>query len=140
MKVLTVKEPYASLILNEIKHIETRSWNTKYRGTIYINAGLTKITKEKLNNKELMNLCKNIEYGFGNIICKCNLIDCIYMDERFISNIKNNKNEYICGRYEIGRYAWILSDVERVTKIPVKGQLGIWNYYNEDDKNEVECL
>lgn len=133
MKVLTVKEPYASLILHKIKHIETRSWKTNYRGEIFINAGLAKITREKLNNKDLMNLCENMEFSCGNLICKCNLIDCIYMDEEFIKKIDKDKTEFICGRYEIGRYAWILTEVEFIDKIPVKGQLGLWNY-NIDEK------
>ena len=30
--------------------------------------------------------------------------------------------------YEIGRYAWILDDVEIIEPIKAKGQLGIWNY------------
>lgn len=128
MKVLTIKEPYASLILKNIKNIETRSWKTNYRGPLYINAGLAKISKDRLENKELMTLCNDIEYGFGNIICKCNLVDCIYMDEKFLEQIKINKNEYICGRYEIGRYAWVLSDIKPVKRIPIKGQLGLWNY------------
>lgn len=35
MKVLSLTEPYATLIKNEIKTIETRSWKTNYRGIIY---------------------------------------------------------------------------------------------------------
>jgi len=50
------------------------------------------------------------------------------MDEVFMSEIKKNKTEYICGHYEIGRYAWILDDVEIIEPIKAKGQLGIWNY------------
>ena len=38
MKVLSIKEPYASLLKDNIKHIETRSWKTSYRGEIYIHA------------------------------------------------------------------------------------------------------
>lgn len=36
MKVLTIKEPYATFIMNNLKQIETRSWKTNYRGEIYI--------------------------------------------------------------------------------------------------------
>ena len=41
----------------------------------------------------------------------------------------DNYIEYLCGNYEIGRYAWILKDV-KILKYPikVKGKLGIWNY------------
>ena len=51
------------------------------------------------------------------------------MDKEFVSKIKKNKIEYLCGDYKIGRYAWILSDIEVLkTPIEAKGMLGIWNY------------
>ena len=42
MKVLTIREPYATFIMLGIKKIETRSWQTKYRGEIYIHAAKSK--------------------------------------------------------------------------------------------------
>ena len=129
MKVLSITEPYASLIEANIKHIETRSWKTSYRGELYIHASLTKIPKAWRENKELMALAEGISLNYGYIICKCNLVDCIYITEDFINNLKkNNYTEYICGHYEVGRYAWLLKDIEIITPIRVKGQLGIWNY------------
>lgn len=72
---------------------------------------------------------------YGNIICKCNLVDCIYMDEEFLNKIKNNKQEYICGYYELGRYAWVLENIQIIKPIPVKGKLNIWNYdINKESK------
>ena len=47
MKVLTIKEPWASLIINGYKRYEFRSWKTKYRGKILIHAG-SKIEKDML--------------------------------------------------------------------------------------------
>lgn len=35
MKVLSLTEPYATLIKNGIKTIETRSWKTNYRSKLY---------------------------------------------------------------------------------------------------------
>lgn len=126
MKVLSIKEPFASLIKNEIKHIETRSWKTNYRGEIYIHASLT---KSKINDRlELLDLIKDMDINPGYIICKCNLVDCIYMDEEFINKIKENHQEYICGHYSIGRYAWVLDNIEVIDPIKAKGKLGIWNY------------
>ena len=67
--------------------------------------------------------------NYGKIICKCELVDCIYMDEKFINEIKQNKQEYICGDYQIGRYAWILENTELINpKIDAKGKLNIWNF------------
>ena len=118
MKVITIKEPYATLIKNNVKLIETRSWKTSYRGKLYIHASLIKNNKI---NDEIKMYYNEEDLKMGYIICKCNLVDCIYMSESYI--------EYLCGNYEIGRYAWILKDV-KVLKYPikVKGKLGIWNY------------
>ena len=69
------------------------------------------------------------DMNYGKIICKCELVDCIYMDEKFINEIKQNQQEYMCGDYQIGRYAWILEKTELIkTKIEAKGKLNIWNF------------
>ena len=129
MKVISIKEPFASLIMLGIKNIETRSWKTNYRGEIYIHASLTnsKIDEER-KEKLLKLLPDNFEFNKGYIICKANLVDCIYMDDKYIEKIKKDKINYLCGRYEVGRYAWILENVEVIDKVPAKGKLGIWNY------------
>lgn len=96
MKVISLKEPYATIILIGKKKIETRSWKTNY----------------------------------GHIICKCTLVDCIYMTEEYVEEMKNNNyQEYLCGEYKVGRYAWILENIIPLKEpIKVKDQLGIWNY------------
>lgn len=67
--------------------------------------------------------------NYGKIVCKCQLVDCIYMDEKFINEIKQNKQEYKCGDYQVGRYAWILEKTELIKpKIEAKGKLNIWNF------------
>lgn len=133
MKVLSLTEPFATLIKEGKKKIETRSWQTNYRGELYIHASMTKPAKSDLEDQELMSLIKNVPLNQGYIICKCNLVDCIYMTEEFVNDMKKNHcQEYICGEYSVGRYAWILEDVQVIIdKISTKGHLGIWNYYNE---------
>ncbi|MDD2181037.1 MAG: ASCH domain-containing protein [Bacilli bacterium] len=130
MKVISILEPWASLIKENIKCIETRSWKTNYRGELYIHASKRKITKNNcIEYEEQLSLLDNIDFKYGYIIAKCKLVDCKYMDKQLINDIKKNHNEYICGGYSIGRYAWILEDIEPLKKpIPAKGQLGIWNY------------
>lgn len=130
MKVLSLTEPYATLIRNKKKLVETRSWKTKYRGELYIHASSTKIPKEWKQNQELMSLINESELNFGKIICKCELIDCVYMTHEYVENMRDNNHlEYICGDYKEGRYAWILDNVEPISEpINAKGHLGIWNY------------
>lgn len=126
MKVLSIKEPWASLIMNGTKKIETRSWKTKYRGEIYIHASLS---KTKITKPEVYELIKDMNFKCGYIICKCNLVDCIYMTDEYVNDMKTNHyEEYICGHYEVGRYAWIVEDVRVIEPIEAKGKLGLWNY------------
>ena len=132
MRVLSLKEPFATLIYEKKKLVETRSWKTNYRGELYIHASMTKISKSDLEDKELMSLVENKNMNFGNIICKCNLVDCIYMTKEYVEDMKkNNHQEYICWEYSEGRYAWILDDVEPISSIKAKGNLNIWQFYNE---------
>ncbi len=53
------------------------------------------------------------------------------MDKEFLEKIKNNQVEYQIGDYKLGRYAWILEDIEPIYPIPVKGRLNIWNFEGE---------
>ncbi len=76
MKVLTIKEPWASLIINGYKMYEFRSWKTNYRGKILIHAGLT---LEKDNAKRFEDY--GLNYEKGAIIGEAELKDCIAVNE-----------------------------------------------------------
>ena len=45
MKALSIRQPWASLIASGKKTVETRTWETKYRGPILICAGKTWFVK-----------------------------------------------------------------------------------------------
>ncbi len=68
------------------------------------------------------------------------MVDCIYMDEDFLEYIKQNPTEYKIEDYKVGRYAWIMEDIEPIYPIPAKGKLNIWNF-DEDYEliNKVRC-
>ena len=59
MKGLTIKEPWASLIINGYKKYEFRSFKTNYRGKILIHAGLNLESDNALKFKDY-----NLNYGF----------------------------------------------------------------------------
>ena len=122
--MLSLKEPFATLIKNNKKYIETRSWKTNYRGELYIHASISKIDKSIFDRKELVKLIDKDEMNYGFII---------EMTEEYINKIKKNKyQQFICGEYKVGRYAWILKDIRPLKdKIAAKGKLGIWNYGGE---------
>lgn len=92
MKALTIKQPYASLIVDGIKDIENRTWKTNYRGRILIHAGKDNLIKNLkygdditcLNNKQLEYITNNKhndiinkELITGAIIGSVEIIDCV---------------------------------------------------------------
>ena len=126
MKVLSIKEPFATLIKDKVKIYETRSWKTNYRGELYIHASLS---LSKSENVDLANKYLKSNINPGYILCKCELTDCILVTKEFIDYIHKETNEEDYGRYEEGRYAWKLKVIEVLDKpIKAKGRLGIWNY------------
>ena len=55
VKTLTIREPWASLIVNGYKEYEFRSWKTNYRGKILIHAGIG-FDKEYLDSFKVYDL------------------------------------------------------------------------------------
>ena len=128
MKVLTIKNPWATLIITGYKKYEFRSWKTKYRGKILIH---TSINPDKKIIDNFDNL--NIKYQNGYIIGEAEIVDCIEVTNEFENKlIKENKQVYgmTIGR---GGYAWKLENVVKYDKpIPIKGRLGLWEYKKTD--------
>ena len=55
MKVLTLKQPWATLVAEGIKKYEFRTWKTNYRGKILIHAGVG-IDKDAMKKFKDLNL------------------------------------------------------------------------------------
>lgn len=129
MKVLTIREPWASLIIEGYKEYEFRSWKTNYRGKILIHAGL---------NIEKNNLVKFKDYDIniqkGKIIGEAMLTDCVKVTEDFQKELLK-KDKIVYGQSDhASDYAWKLENVIKYEEpISVKGKLGLWNH--EFDKN-----
>ena len=131
IKVITLQEPWASLIGEGIKTIETRSWPCYQYGELYIHAGKAKIPKADLDAMEAAKLLSG-RLHYGEILAKCHLSDCILIDEHYASTIKNTDPDcYRCGDFTSGRYAWILTNIVPIAPIPTTGKLGIWYYSSE---------
>ncbi len=127
MKAITIRQPWASLIAENIKTIEIRSWQTRYRGRLYIHAGKG-IDRKYLKDYE--NIINIKDMPKGNIIAECNLTDCVLLDKKYIDNYnKLNKHKgYILKDDCIGYYGWILSDIKKIKPIEINGKLSLWDY------------
>ena len=128
IKVLSLIEPWGTLIKDKKKFIETRSWKTDYRGDLFIHTSKRKINMFDDSIIRVSHLFKKEDLQYGKILCKCSLVDCVFMDNGFIEKILENEQEYLCGFYEYGRYAWIIENIEQIKPIETNGQLRLWNY------------
>ncbi len=127
MKALTIKEPWATLIIDGYKKYEFRSWKTNYRGKILIHAGMSE-------EKDMLKKFKdyNLNCSKGMIIGEALLTDCILVTKKFEDELlKIDKTVYGRESHEM-TYAWKLENVIKYDKpIPIKGKLGLWNYEKE---------
>ena len=124
MKVLTIKQPWASLIIEGYKRFEFRSWKTNYRGDLLIHSG-------KSIDKEAYERLKGYltEMPLGKIIGKVELTACIKTTPEFFEErLKENKDIYTKSIFKED-YAWQMKVIEKFDEpIEVKGKLGLWNY------------
>ena len=133
IKVLTVKQPWASLIVHGIKDIENRTWRTNFRGRVLIHSSGSYGKKFKVNltdeqaKEAFTTIAKECMFGclpFGSIIGSVEIVDCVL----------NHPSVWA----EKGVYHWVLANpilFEKPT-VDVKGKLGLWNYEWE----ETICL
>lgn len=123
MKVITLKQPWATLVAEGLKKYEFRSWKFNYRGEILIHAGKG-IDKEAMKKFEHLNL----NYPHSKIIAKVKILDCIELNDEINKKIIE-ENEFIYGhKYDRTGYAWKLELIERINdNKKVSGKQGIWN-------------
>jgi hypothetical protein len=126
MKVLTIKEPYATLIKEGIKKYEFRTWKTNYRGDFLIHAGKSRDKNNIIKYKDY-----NLDYSCGEIICIANLKDCIKVDDNFREKLRKENPivyEHVINDKTWNGYAFVLDNIRVIDKIKVNGKLSFWEY------------
>jgi len=128
MKAITIKQPWASLIVQGIKDIENRSWKTKFRGRVLIHAAQSDFNFDGYMTSEFQReFIKDIKkpYIKGAIIGSVEIVDC----KKSIDNQNTCWGNMYC-------YHWILANpIKFDTPIPAKGKLSFWNFEINEDAN-----
>ena len=109
LKALSVKQPYASMIAQGSKTIETRNWPTEYRGDLLIVS------------------CKKPEIpGFlsGKALCIARLVDCRRM-------LVEDEGPARCQWYR-SACSWVLEDIRLIQPFSVRGHQGIYEVEIEE--------
>lgn len=115
------------------KTIETRSWQTRYRGELLIHASLGKkgsvLCAQPPFNKHIRDYNR---LPFGAIIGSVTLQDIVPVEILGLSSCSLAEltlEEKAFGNYTKGRYAWLLSNPVKLQQpLAVKGALHLWNY------------
>ncbi|MFH1210838.1 MAG: ASCH domain-containing protein [archaeon] len=118
MKTLSLKQPYAELILQGRKKIELRKWNTSFRGEFLIHAS-------RKPDSEAMKRFGFEELPCGFIVGKAKLVGV----KRYSNEEEHNKDKDLhLAASNWGDYGFIIEKPERMEKIPAKGKLGFWDF------------
>lgn len=142
MKALSLWQPWASLIALGEKQIETRQWETKYRGPLAIHAtaklpprwlGVSRYAEAfRIELADVLKVHRdNVEAAtrklpLSSVLCIVRLED--IQETRYVREILCER-ERIFGNYDDGRYAWFLELIEVFeTPIPAKGNRLLWNW------------
>lgn len=129
MKVLTLRQPWATLVAEGIKKYEFRSWKTKYRGKVLIHAG-TGIDKEDMKKYDNMNL----DFPSRRIVAIVEIEDCLELTDELNKKIIDENNIAYGSKVRTG-YAWKLNNVKKIDyDKEINGQLGLWNINLYEEK------
>lgn len=115
MRTLSIRQPWAWLIVNGHKHVENRDWSTPYRGRFLVHAGSQMVrrdywaTVEQLKAELGIEVPHFLELPFGGIVGAATLTDVVTaMDDPFF----------------VGPYGFVLKDAKPLPLVPYKGTLG----------------
>lgn len=145
MKALTIKQPWASLIVEGIKDIENRTWKTNYRGRIYVHAAQKGLsfadflwaTEGKTFDRKKEDLCK-LGDCFGAIIGEIDIIDCTLNHssiwaEQMEYDVCPDTGLHILRKGQKYVWNWVLANPVKYDKpiLNVKGALSLWEFKKE---------
>ncbi len=123
---LSIRQPWAWAICHAGKDIENRDWSTRFRGPVAIHAakGMTRDEYEDFTHAvhtisrihsfpECMTVPSAKELQRGGIIGTAEIVDCV-------------RHSY--SPWYFGRWGFVLANARAIPFIPVRGQLGFFEW------------
>lgn len=154
MKAISIKQPWASLIVHGIKDIENRTWACpkKYIGQrvlIHASGSHGKKFKVNLTNEQIKVAFATIAEGcmlgnlpFGSIIGSVQIVDCTFNHSSIWAEKSKGVSPggHVTDEKEPIIYNWVLANpILFKEPIPAKGKLSFWDYPNIDSEEGI-CL
>ena len=112
MMAISIRQPFASLIVHGIKSIENRNWSTSVRGRVLIHASLYRPTAERLAEIEARHGIKIPAMLFGGIVGSVEIVDVAM----------SHPSPWFCGPF-----GFVLANPRPLPFLPCKGALGFFN-------------
>jgi hypothetical protein len=114
LRALSVRQPWAWLIVNGFKDIENRSRRTHHRGPLLIHAGSSLDSyAEKIEWVERKHgISVPLEMDTGGIVGVVDVIDCV----------ESHKSKW----FEKGKFGWVLANPRCLKFRPCKGALNLF--------------
>lgn len=125
MLALSIRQPWAWLILHGGKDIENRNWPTKVRGRVLMHAakGCTRAEYEDAGIFTILSDPRNVpavpqlaQLQRGGIVGSVEIVDCVRTSD---------------SRWFVGEYGFVLRDPRPLPFTPFKGSLGFFNVPRE---------
>ena len=133
--VLSVRQPWAWLLCENLKNIENRNWKTNYRGTLYIHAGKSfdwdamywMLDRSLVTHAAALEVSKHFgivpsekcgfkimknKEEFGAIVGRVDLIDC-------------GRSQSVWAQPEV-KHHWTVRSGQHIVPVPMRGQLGLF--------------
>ena len=114
MKALSIRQPWAWLIVYGGKDVENRTWKTNYRGPVLIHASKT-LDVYVYNDEFLKHTAFNdvvaAELRIGGIIGIADLVDCVTESD---------------SEWFTGPYGFVLENVKSLPFKAMRGRLGLF--------------
>lgn len=127
MKAITIKQPFASLIIEGYKEYEFRTWRTKFRGDILIHAGKGVDKKAMEKYKHLVSDCPS-----GCMLGIVKITDCIKIDDEAREMLKDNiVYDNVVNNKDWDGFGFKIESIRKVENTPANGKLSLWDFEGE---------
>lgn len=122
MKALSIRQPWAWLIIHGGKDIENRSWPTNYRGRFLVHAGKGMTREEYADGYSFALECgvtdlpRFDELQRGGVVGSVELVDCVDSSD---------------SPWYMGQKAFVLRNPQHLPFTPMRGQLSFFEVSDE---------
>ncbi len=119
---LSIRQPWAWMILHAGKDIENREWKTTFRGKILIHTGKGMTLYEYENGQDVLRLINPAvelpmkhQLERGGIVGEVEIVDCV-----------DNSDQQSDSQWFFGKYGLVLRNAKALPFTPCKGHLGFF--------------